>query len=172
MQRIIEWHKTADTKPPYASVVLFLKKNMRIIEQGFVFHDHVYTASVTDTSNFDVPFADIEWWTPLSEAEPQEPESSPEAIKAYLLAHEYKLVSENEDAVTFLRDVPWEPVKIFVALYPPNDRNGMWSGEIDELSRAYEPVLVEKRRNVWMGPLSDLEITDLGLTARQPVLRY
>ena len=172
MQRIIEWYRTADTKPPYASVVLFLRKDLRVIEQGFVFHDHVYTASATDTGNFDVPFSDIEWWTPLSEAEPQETESSPEAIRAYLLAHDCKLVSESEDAITFLRDVHWEPVKVFVALYPPNDRNGMWFGEIDEIFRAYEPVLVEKRRNVWMGPITDREITDLGLTARQKLLRY
>lgn len=68
MQRIIEWHKTADLKPPYASVVLFLRKDIRVIEQGFVFHDHVYIASATDTGNFDVPFSDIAWWTPLSEA--------------------------------------------------------------------------------------------------------
>ena len=172
MQRIIEWHRISDSKPPYASVVLFLRKDLRVIEQGFVFHDHVYTASVTDTGNFDFPFADIEWWTSLSEAEPQEAESSPEAVRAYLLAHDYKLVSESEDAVTFLRDVHWEPVKVFVALYPPNDKNGAWFGQIDEISRAYEPVLVEKRRNVWMGPITDLEITDLGLTARQKLLRY
>lgn len=172
MQRIIEWYRISETTPPYASVVLFLRKEMKVIEQGFVFHDHVYTASATDTCNFDVPFSDIAWWTPLSEAEPQEAESSPEAIRAYLLDHDYKLVSESADAVTFLRDVHWEPVKVFVALYPPNDRNGMWTGEIDEISRAYEPVLAEKRRNVWMGPLTDLEITDLGLTARQPIWRY